>query len=277
VACPDARTTIDPSTYHVHSPRQRIIVQFGGQTPLNLPRVSRRRAPIIGTSVDSIGRAGDRTTSTGPDNLNLRARRGIARSLDEAVREASRIGYPVLIRPSYVLGGRGMEICQDETALRSFIGTALKQAGLDDAPVLIDKFLAGAIEVDVDVVADFSSERDEETKGRRDAVKTDSESGTPSLAVVAGIMEQIEQAGIHSGDSACSLPPASLSPETITRIEKLAKDMAKELRVNGLRTSSSPSRTTRSTSWRLTPAPPAPSLSSARPRTSPGPPSRPKS
>ncbi|HEX2838567.1 MAG TPA: carbamoyl-phosphate synthase large subunit [Phycisphaerales bacterium] len=228
---PSLRPSVTPSLVH------GVIVQFGGQTPLNLAKgLLAAGAPIIGTSVDSIDRAEDRNRFDEVlDNLNLqRPAAGIARSLDEAVREASRIGYPVLIRPSYVLGGRGMEICQDETALRSFIGTALKQAGLDDAPVLIDKFLAGAIEVDVDVVADFSPERDEETKGRKDAVKTNSESGTPSLAVVAGIMEQIEQAGIHSGDSACSLPPASLSPETITRIEKLAKDMAKELRVNGL-------------------------------------------
>ena len=197
-----------------------IIVQFGGQTPLNLAKgLLAAGAPIIGTSVDSIDRAENRDRFDEVlDTLKLqRPAAGIARSLDEAVREASRIGYPVLIRPSYVLGGRGMEICQDETALRSFIGTALKQAGLDDAPVLIDKFLAGATEVDVDVVADFPATP-----------------GQPGTAVVSGIMEQIEQAGIHSGDSACSLPPASLSTDVIGRIEKLAKDMAKELRVNGL-------------------------------------------
>ncbi|MFO0830689.1 MAG: carbamoyl-phosphate synthase large subunit [Phycisphaerales bacterium] len=197
-----------------------VIVQFGGQTPLNLAKgLLAAGAPIIGTSVDSIDRAEDRNRFDEVlDTLDLqRPAAGIARSLDEAVCEASRIGYPVLIRPSYVLGGRGMEICQDETALRSFIGTALKQAGLDDAPVLIDKFLAGAIEVDVDVVADFPATP-----------------GQPGTAVVSGIMEQIEQAGIHSGDSACSLPPASLSGDVLARIEKLAKDMARELRVNGL-------------------------------------------
>jgi carbamoyl-phosphate synthase large subunit len=118
-----------------------------------------------------------------------------------------------------------MEICQDEAALRSFIGTALKQAGADNAPVLIDKFLAGATEVDVDVVADYDTSSPSAKVGH---------SVTPALGVVAGIMEQIEQAGIHSGDSACTLPPASLSPSIIARIEELALNMAKELRVNGL-------------------------------------------
>jgi carbamoyl-phosphate synthase large subunit len=195
-----------------------VIVQFGGQTPLNLAKgLVAAGAPIIGTSVDSIDRAEDRQRFDAVlDALKLkRPPAGIATSLEEAVAEAKRIGYPVLIRPSYVLGGRGMEICSDERALRSFIGEALKQAGLDDAPVLIDKFLDGAVEVDVDVVADFGG-----TGG--------------GMAVVAGVMEQIEQAGIHSGDSACTLPPASLSREVVARIERLAKDMARELRVRGL-------------------------------------------
>jgi carbamoyl-phosphate synthase large subunit len=201
-----------------------VIVQFGGQTPLNLAHgLQQAGAPIIGTSVDSIDRAEDRKRFDEVlDTLKLqRPAAGTARNLDEALAEAKRIGYPVLIRPSYVLGGRGMEICQDEAALRSFIGTALKQAGADNAPVLIDKFLAGATEVDVDVVADYSS------------LGSPSPRGTQS-ALVAGIMEQIEQAGIHSGDSACTLPPASLSPSIIARIEELALNMAKELRVNGL-------------------------------------------
>lgn len=117
--------------------------------------------------------------------------------------------------------------------LRSFIGPALAQAGADGALVLIDKFLAGAIEVDVDVVADYDSGRDGgETKRRRDEVG--SNGGDSSRAIIAGIMEQIEQAGIHSGDSACTLPPASLSADVISRIEKLGKDMARELRRNGL-------------------------------------------
>jgi carbamoyl-phosphate synthase large subunit len=248
---------LTPSPRHSVTPSlvSGIIVQFGGQTPLNLAKgLLAAGAPIIGTSVDSIDRAEDRNRFDEVlDALKLkRPAAGIARSLDEAVREASRIGYPVLIRPSYVLGGRGMEICQDEAALRSFIGTALKQAGLDDAPVLIDKFLAGAVEVDVDVVADYSPDVGQATRlppdrlppdrlpqdrrapsdqpdsgGRRDVSPT-------SSSVIAGILEQIEQAGIHSGDSACTLPPASLSQEIITRIETLAKDMARELRVNGL-------------------------------------------
>ena len=205
-----------------------VIVQFGGQTPLNLAHgLQQAGAPIIGTSVDSIDRAEDRKRFDEVlDTLKLqRPAAGTARNLDEALAEAKRIGYPVLIRPSYVLGGRGMEICQDEAALRSFIGTALKQAGADNAPVLIDKFLAGATEVDVDVVADYDTSSPNAKVGH---------SVTPALGVVAGIMEQIEQAGIHSGDSACTLPPASLSPSIIARIEELALNMAKELRVNGL-------------------------------------------
>jgi carbamoyl-phosphate synthase large subunit len=205
-----------------------VIVQFGGQTPLNLAHgLQQAGAPIIGTSVDSIDRAEDRKRFDEVlDTLKLqRPAAGTARNLDEALAEAKRIGYPVLIRPSYVLGGRGMEICQDEAALRSFIGTALKQAGADNAPVLIDKFLAGATEVDVDVVADYDTSSPSAKVGH---------SVTPALGVVAGIMEQIEQAGIHSGDSACTLPPASLSPSIIARIEELALNMAKELRVNGL-------------------------------------------
>jgi carbamoyl-phosphate synthase large subunit len=229
-ATPDSRTQQDSvPTRSVGVPENLVhgvIVQFGGQTPLNLAHgLQQAGAPIIGTSVDSIDRAEDRKRFDQVlDTLRLqRPAAGTARNLDEALAEAKRIGYPVLIRPSYVLGGRGMEICQDEAALRSFIGTALKQAGADNAPVLIDKFLAGATEVDVDVVADYTP--------RHPATSTPGPLGT---ALVAGIMEQIEQAGIHSGDSACTLPPASLSPSIIARIEELALGMAKELRVNGL-------------------------------------------
>ncbi|GDX98990.1 carbamoyl-phosphate synthase large chain [Phycisphaerae bacterium] len=202
-----------------------VIVQFGGQTPLNLAHgLQSAGAPIIGTSVDSIDRAEDRKRFDEVlTKLKLqRPAAGIAQNLDEAVSEAKRIGYPVLIRPSYVLGGRGMEIVSDEAALRHFMTTALVAAGLDDAPVLIDKFLDGATELDVDVVADFSNAS--ASDGR----------ATEGTAVIAGIMEQIEQAGIHSGDSACSLPPASLSPAILARVEELGKAMAKELRVCGL-------------------------------------------
>ncbi len=211
-AAATSRAAAPPSLVH------GVIVQFGGQTPLNLAKgLLAAGAPIIGTSVDSIDRAEDRDRFDEVlSTLNLqRPAAGIARSIDQAVAEAQRIGYPVLIRPSYVLGGRGMEICSDEKALRSFITTALQTSGMDDAPVLIDKFLHGAIEVDVDVVADFA----DDGSGR---------------AVVCGIMEQIEQAGVHSGDSACTLPPASLSHDVQGRIAALARAIAKELRVRGL-------------------------------------------
>jgi carbamoyl-phosphate synthase large subunit len=191
-----------------------VIVQFGGQTPLNLAHgLVEAGAPIIGTSVDSIDLAEDRDRFDALlATLNLRRPpAGIARSVDEAVEVATKIGYPVLLRPSYVLGGRGMEICADERALRSFITTALESSGMDEAPVLIDKFLAGATEVDVDVVGDSTGD-----------------------VAVAGIMEQIEHAGIHSGDSACTLPPASLPGEIVRRIERLAVELARSLKVCGL-------------------------------------------
>ncbi|MGD9790490.1 MAG: carbamoyl-phosphate synthase large subunit [Phycisphaerales bacterium] len=199
---------------------QGVIVQFGGQTPLNLAKgLVAAGAPIIGTSVDSIDRAEDRERFDEVlEKLNLRRPpAGIAHSIDEAANVAGEIGYPILIRPSYVLGGRGMEICSDERSLRNFMATALETSGLDDAPVLIDKFLDGAIEVDVDVVADFDESRPGE-----------------HAAMVCGIMEQIEQAGVHSGDSACTLPPASLSPDITRTIETLAKGLARELKVCGL-------------------------------------------
>ena len=124
-----------------------------------------------------------------PDN-------GIAYSLDDAVAIAERIGYPVLVRPSYVLGGRGMETCFDEEALRRYMSEAVDASELADAPVLIDRFLSEAIEIDVDVVADFGS--------------TDQ-----PQELVCGVMEHIEEAGIHSGDSTCIVPPYSLSRPTI--------------------------------------------------------------
>ncbi|CAG0968367.1 partial carbamoyl-phosphate synthase large subunit, partial [Phycisphaerales bacterium] len=194
------------------------IVQFGGQTPLNLAKgLVAAGVPIIGTTVDSIDLAEDRDRFDALlSKLNLhRPPAGIARSIPEAVKEAARIGYPVLIRPSYVLGGRGMEICPDERALLNFITTALESSGMDEAPVLIDKFLAGATEVDVDVVGDFGSPGGGDCR-------------------IAGVMEQIEHAGIHSGDSACTLPPASLPADIVARIESLAKDIARELKVCGL-------------------------------------------
>ncbi len=199
------------------------IVQFGGQTPLNLAKgLVAAGVPIIGTSVDSIDRAEDRKRFDEVlETLKLRRpAAGIAHSLEQAAQQAARIGYPVLIRPSYVLGGRGMEICYDEKALLNFMTTALETSGLDDAPILIDKFLDGAIEVDVDVVADFDT--------------TPGALNPKGRAIVSGIMEQIEQAGVHSGDSACTLPPASLPDDVVARIDAIGKEMAKELRVRGL-------------------------------------------
>jgi carbamoyl-phosphate synthase large subunit len=218
-------STSSSSPRHLATSTPRVlgtIVQFGGQTPLNLAKgLVAAGVPIIGTSVDSIDRAEDRKRFDEVlESLKLRRpAAGIAHSLDQAATEAARIGYPVLIRPSYVLGGRGMEICYDEKALRSFMTTALETSGLDDAPVLIDKFLDGAIEVDVDVVADFPTEGPIPPHCR---------------AVVTGIMEQIEQAGVHSGDSACTLPTASLPAEVVQRIDTIGKDMARALRVRGL-------------------------------------------
>ncbi|QYU71057.1 carbamoyl-phosphate synthase large subunit [Leptolyngbya sp. 15MV] len=197
-----------------------LIVQFGGQTPLNLAHgLVAAGAPIIGTSVDSIDVAEDRQRFDAIlDRLGIsRPPSGIARSLEEAVEVASRIGYPVLVRPSYVLGGRGMEVCSDERTLRNYVTTALKLSGVDDAPVLIDRFLDSAIECDVDVVADFA--RGTRAGGR---------------AVICGLMEHIEQAGIHSGDSSCTIPAYSLSRRVQGRIRQISHQLAEALRVNGL-------------------------------------------
>ncbi len=216
-----------------------VIVQFGGQTPLNLARgLVAAGVPIIGTTVDSIDLAEDRDRFDALlERLKLaRPPSGIAYSLDEAVTVAQRLGYPVLIRPSYVLGGRGMEICPDEKALKSFITTAIKASDLEGAPVLIDKFLDGAIELDVDVVADFETTQSSGTGVPPVSTPTSSSSSSSSSgqAIIAGVMQQIEQAGIHSGDSACTLPPASLSKEMVAHIKDVARTLARELRVRGL-------------------------------------------
>ncbi len=202
-----------------------LIVQYGGQTPLNLAKgLQLAGAPIIGTSVDSIDLAEDRKRFDALlEKLKLhKPPSGTARSLEEAVAIADRISYPVLVRPSYVLGGRGMEICPDEKALRHYMTNAVDISELDNAPVLIDKFLDDATEVDVDVVADFdpNSPVENQPRGRR--------------AIVCGVMEHIEQAGIHSGDSACTIPPWSLPAELVGRIQTLGRSLARELRVNGL-------------------------------------------
>ena len=188
-----------------------VIVQFGGQTPLKLA-VSLEKAgvPIIGTSPDAIDRAEDRERFQEMlHRLNLKQpENGAARSVEEAEKVADRIGYPVVVRPSYVLGGRAMEIVYEQDALRRYMTTAVLAS--PEHPILIDKFLDEAIEIDVDALCD----------------------GTD--VVIGGIMEHIEEAGIHSGDSACSLPPYSLKPELIDEIRRQTRVMALDLGVRGL-------------------------------------------
>ncbi|MFI4873035.1 MAG: carbamoyl-phosphate synthase large subunit, partial [Phycisphaerales bacterium JB061] len=193
------------------------IVQLGGQTPLNLAHgLTSAGVPLLGTALDSIDLAEDRERFDELlERLGLeRPASGIARSLEDAVKIANSIGYPVLVRPSYVLGGRGMEICSDEASLKKYMASAVDVSGLDDAPILIDQFLASATEVDVDVVADFRNGK-----------------GT---ALVCGLMEHIEQAGVHSGDSSCTIPPWSLGGSVVERVRTTARRLAESLNVCGL-------------------------------------------
>jgi len=188
-----------------------VIVQFGGQTPLKLAKaLEANDIPILGTTPDAIDLAEDRERfQVLLGKLGLRQpRNGIATSFDQAKRIAEDIGFPVVIRPSYVLGGRAMEIVQDMTGLERYMREAVVVSG--DSPVLIDSYLKNAIEVDVDALAD------------RETV------------FVAGIMEHIEEAGIHSGDSACSLPPYSLDKDVIAELERQTIKLAKGLGVVGL-------------------------------------------
>ncbi|MBS0639311.1 MAG: carbamoyl-phosphate synthase large subunit [Acetobacteraceae bacterium] len=187
------------------------IVQYGGQTPLKLSQaLSREGIPILGTSADAIDLAEDRERFQQLlQRLGLRQPdNGTARSAEEAEAIAERIGYPVVIRPSYVLGGRAMEIVYDRAGLHRYMREAVRVSG--ENPVLIDRYLNDAIEVDVDCIADGET------------------------VYVAGVMEHIEEAGIHSGDSACSLPPYSLSPAMITELKSETEAMAKALGVVGL-------------------------------------------
>ena len=188
-----------------------VIVQFGGQTPLNLARALEEAGiPILGTSPAAIDLAEDREQFAALINkLGLKQPdNGIARSRDEAIAVAERIGYPVLMRPSFVLGGRAMEIVDSPSQLDDYIATAVRVSGY--APVLIDRYLRDAIEVDVDAIADGVD------------------------VSVAGIMQHIEEAGVHSGDSACSLPPHSLSAEIVAEIARQTDVLARALSVRGL-------------------------------------------
>jgi len=188
-----------------------VIVQFGGQTPLNLSvSLWREGAPIIGTTPDSIDRAEDRERFKEMlKKLGLKQPlNGTAMEIKEAIKIAQEIGFPVLVRPSYVLGGRAMEIVYNEQDLQRFVQLAVEAA--PGHPLLIDKFLEDAIEVDVDAVADGE------------------------VCVVAGIMEHIEEAGVHSGDSACVLPPHTLPKKIVEEIKRQTKALAKELNVIGL-------------------------------------------
>ena len=188
-----------------------VIVQFGGQTPLKLAQfLTDNNVPILGTSPDKIDLAEDRDRFQKllQDLDMLQPRNGIARSADEARAIVKQIGYPVVIRPSYVLGGRAMEIVRTDSSFERYINEAVVVSG--DTPVLIDSYLSGAIEVDVDCLCD------------RESVK------------VCGIMEHIEEAGIHSGDSACSLPTHSLPQNIIDELIAQSKRMALALEVSGL-------------------------------------------
>jgi carbamoyl-phosphate synthase large subunit len=188
------------------------IVQYGGQTPLKLSQALHKAGiPILGTSAEAIDIAEDRERFQQLlKGLGLKQpQNGIVRTLDEAVLEAERIGYPVVVRPSYVLGGRAMEIAYNKEQLLRFGQEAVKVSG--ENPILIDQYLQDAIEVDVDCIADEAGE-----------------------VYVAGVMEHIEEAGIHSGDSACSLPPYSLPPSIITELRAETEAMARALKVKGL-------------------------------------------
>ncbi|OCF92881.1 carbamoyl phosphate synthase large subunit [Gilliamella sp. wkB7] len=195
---------------HVEKP-DGVIVQYGGQTPLKLARALEAAGiPVIGTSPDAIDRAEDRKRfQEVVDKLKLKQPvNATVTDIDKAVIKAEQIGYPLVVRPSYVLGGRAMEIVYNEQDLRRYFKTAISES--NNAPVLLDHFLDDAIEVDIDVIADGEQ------------------------IVIGGIMEHIEQAGIHSGDSACSLPTHTLSPEILAELRKQAKQLAFELNVKGL-------------------------------------------
>ncbi|MFQ5587660.1 MAG: carbamoyl-phosphate synthase large subunit [Nitrospiria bacterium] len=188
-----------------------VVVQFGGQTPLKLAKgLTENGVRILGTSPDAIDRAEDRERFKALiDKLGFRQpENGLARSLSEAKEVAEKIGYPVMVRPSYVLGGRAMEVIYDSASLQGYMAHALNAS--PDHPILIDQYLQGAVEIDVDAVSDGED------------------------VFVAGIMEHIEEAGVHSGDSACALPPFSLNADAVKTVREQTVTLAKELEVIGL-------------------------------------------
>ncbi len=188
-----------------------VIVQFGGQTPLKLSKsLHKAGVPIIGTSPRSIEIAEDRKLFNKlVEKLNLlQPFSGTATSYEETLKVAKKLGYPLLVRPSFVLGGRAMDIVYDESSLKACVDEALEVSG--EHPILIDKFLDDATELDVDAICDGQT------------------------VVIGGVMEHIEEAGIHSGDSACFLPPVTLKPETIAEVKRQTRLLALELQVKGL-------------------------------------------
>jgi carbamoyl-phosphate synthase large subunit len=188
-----------------------VVVQFGGQTPLKLAQALEDAGiPILGTSPDAIDLAEDRERFAKlVHKLKLKQpENGMARTRDEAVKIAERIGYPVLLRPSFVLGGRAMEIVDGPAQLEDYINTAVQVSG--DSPVLVDQYLRDAIEVDVDAICDGDE------------------------VVVCGVLQHIEEAGVHSGDSACSIPPYSLGDDIIAEMERQTEALAFGLKVRGL-------------------------------------------
>jgi carbamoyl-phosphate synthase large subunit len=204
-------TLEDVLAIHEREQPEGVIVQLGGQTPLKLAhQLQEAGVRILGTSPEAIDRAEDRERFAELlTRLGLRqAENGLARSPAEAHAVARRIGFPVMVRPSYVLGGRAMEVCHDDQELGGYLRDAFQASA--ERPVLVDRFLADAIEVDVDAIGDGQE------------------------VYVAGVMEHIEEAGIHSGDSACALPPFSLSDAVIAEIEAQTVALARELGVVGL-------------------------------------------
>ncbi|MHB1845923.1 MAG: carbamoyl-phosphate synthase large subunit [Deltaproteobacteria bacterium] len=188
-----------------------VVVQLGGQTPLKLAHaLADAGVKILGTSPEAIDRAEDRERFAELlTKLGLRqAAHGLARTPDEAREAARRLGFPVMVRPSYVLGGRAMEVCRDEAALEGYLAEAFRASA--ERPVLVDRFLSDATEIDVDAISDGVD------------------------VYVAGVMEHIEEAGIHSGDSACALPPFGLTPKAVAEIEAQTVALARELGVVGL-------------------------------------------